>query len=329
MRRNVGLGLLLASALLALVVAALPGTTSAFTASAPPSLALDSPDSPLMLPVTPRQVTAPHAPLRTPSYFAQGPLVSVYGYPGICFMGELGCHETAGAVARARELAAQYDVPRPEGPAGSFPRYAIPALHLIVDVAQPTPQADGSYLARMPLEDVRAHVEAARAAGVLLFLDLQVGWSDPMSGVTRLEEFLREPFVHLALDPEFATKPYGRVPGSVIGTLDVTQVRPVQTYLARLAAERGLPPKILVLHQFLPTMLADMTDLEPSPDVDVVVDMDGFGGQPEKLGGYNRYARAPYAEYSGFKLFFHWDTPLFTPAQLMALDQPPHYIVYQ
>ncbi|RJQ08414.1 MAG: hypothetical protein C4558_08090, partial [Dehalococcoidia bacterium] len=216
-----------------------------------------------------------------------------------------------------------------EGPALSFPRYAIPALHLIVDVAQPTPQDDGSYLARMPVEDVRAHVEAARAAGVLLFLDLQVGWSDPMSGVTRLEEFLREPFVHLALDPEFATRPYGRPPGSVIGTLDVAQVRPVQAYLAGLAAERGLPPKILVLHQFLPTMLAGMTNLEPSPDVDVVVDMDGFGGQPEKLGGYERYARAPYAEYSGFKLFFHWDTPLFTPAQLMALEQPPHYIVYQ
>ncbi|MBM4411651.1 MAG: hypothetical protein FJ037_10120, partial [Chloroflexi bacterium] len=220
MRRNVGLGLLLALALVALVVAALPGTTSAFTAPAPPSLALDSPGAPLMLPVTPRQVTAPHAPLRTPSYFAQGPLVSIYGYPGICFMGELGCHETAGAVARARELAAQYDVPRPEGPAFAFPRYAIPALHLIVDVAQPTPQPDGSYLARMPIEDVRAYVEAARAAGVLLFLDLQVGWSDPMTGMTRLEEFLREPFVHLALDPEFATKPYGRPPGSVIGTLD-------------------------------------------------------------------------------------------------------------
>ena len=329
MRRNVGFSLLLASALGALVVAALPGTTSAFTAPAPPPLAIGSLASPLMLPVTSQQVTALHAPLRTPSYFAQGPLVSVYGYPGICFMGELGCHDTAGAVARARELAAQYNQPRPEAQAGAFPRYAIPALHLIVDVAQPTPQADGSYLARTPVEDVRAHVEAARAAGVLLFLDLQVGWGDPLAAVARLEEFLREPFVHVALDPEFATKPYGRPPGSVIGTLDVAQVRPVQTYLARLAAERGLPPKILVLHQFTPDMLVGMTDLEPSPDVDVVVDMDGFGGQPEKLGGYGRYARAPYAEYSGFKLFFHWDTPLFTPQQLMVLDQPPHYIVYQ
>ena len=329
MRRNVGLGLLLASALVALVVAALPGTTSAFGAPAPPSLTLDTPTSPLMLPVTSNQVTAPHAPLRTPSYFAQGPLVSVYGYPGICFMGELGCHDTAGAVARARELAAQYNAPRPEAQAGSLPRYAVPALHLIVDVAQPTPQGDGSYLARMPIEDVRAHVEAARAAGVLLFLDMQVGWSDPMVGVTRLEEFLREPFVHVGLDPEFATRRYNRPPGSVIGTLDVTQVRPVQAYLARLAAERGLPPKILVLHQFTPDMLDGMADLESSPDVDVVVDMDGFGGQPEKLGGYERYARAPYAEFSGFKLFFHWDTPLFTPAQLMALDGPPHYIVYQ
>jgi hypothetical protein len=109
----------------------------------------------------------------------------------------------------------------------------------------------------------------------------------------------------------------------------VTQVRPIQAYLDRLAREGALPPKILVLHQFLPKMLVDMEYIEASPHVDVVVDMDGFGGQPEKLGGYQRYARAPYSEYAGFKLFFHWDTPLFTPAQLMALEDPPHYIVYQ
>lgn len=328
MRRKLGLGLFLASVLGALVVAALPGTTSAVSAPAPPSLLSDG-VAPMLLPVTSQEVTLHAQPLQAPSYFSQGPLVSVYGYPGICFMGELGCHETGGAVARARELAAQFDAPRPGAPEHSIPRYAMPALHLIVDVAQPAPQRDGSYLLRMSTEGVRAHVEAARAAGILLFLDLQVGWTDPLAGVERLEEFLREPFVHLALDAEFATQRYHRPPGSVIGTLDVTQVRPVQAYLDRLAREAALPPKILVLHQFLPKMLVDMEHLEASPYVDVVVDMDGFGGQPEKLGGYQRYARAPYSEYAGFKLFFQWDTPLFTPQQLMALEDPPHYIVYQ
>jgi hypothetical protein len=328
MRRTFGFGLLLASSLVALVVAALPGTTSALSAPAPLALQLDG-ASPLLLPVTAEYLTAAHAPLRTPSYFAQGPLVSVYGHPGICFMGELGCHDAAGAIAKARELATPFHAPRPNTAPGTLPRYAMPALHLIVDVAQASPQPDGSYLVRTPLDDVRAYVEAARTAGVLLVLDLQVGWTDPLVGVERLEEFLSEPFVHVALDPEFATERYRRAPGSVIGTLDETQVRPVQAYLARLARERALPPKILVLHQFTPDMLVGLDRLEASPDVDVVVDMDGFGGQPEKLGGYHRYARAAYAEYSGFKLFFHWDTPLFTPMQLMALDEPPHYIVYQ
>ena len=223
--------------------------------------------------------------------------------------------------------AAEYDVRIASG--HSMPRYAMPALHLIVDVAQPQPQRDGSYLLRTPIETVRVHVEAARAAGVLLFLDLQVGWTDPLSGVERLEEFLREPFVHVALDPEFATQRYRRAPGSVIGTVDVTEIRLVQAYLAQIAIEHGLPPKILVLHQFTPDMLKDLDHLEASPDVDVVVDMDGFGGKPEKLGGYNRYARAAYSEYAGFKLFFHWDTPVFTASELMALENPPRYIVYQ
>ncbi|TAJ18189.1 MAG: hypothetical protein EPO65_09475 [Dehalococcoidia bacterium] len=328
MRRTVGFGLLAASLLVAFVVAALPGTTSALGAPAPLTSTSDGP-APMSLPVSSLDVTRRAPPLRTPSYFAQGPVVSVYGHPGICFMGELGCHDVGGAITRARELAAQYDSRRAGAEVNAVPAYAIPALHLIVDVAQATAQADGSYLMRTPTEDVREYVEAARAAGVLLFLDLQVGWTDPLSGVTRLEEFLREPFVHVGLDPEFATQPYRRAPGSVIGTLDVTQVRPVQAYLARLALEHNLPPKILVMHQFTPEMLVGMANLEASPDVDVVVDMDGFGGQPEKLGGYHRYARAPYAEYSGFKLFFHWDTPLFTPKQLMDLDGPPHYIVYQ
>jgi hypothetical protein len=326
MRRNVGFGLLLASALLVLVVAALPGTTSALGAPAPPSYITDQ-VTPMSLPVTSVEVTRRHLPIRTPSYFAQGPVVSVYGHPGICFMGELGCHDTAGAIARAQQLAAQYDRPMASG--HSMPRYALPALHLIVDVAQPRPQGDGSYLLRTPIDTVRAHVEAARATGVLLFLDLQVGWTDPLSGVERLEEFLREPFVHVALDPEFATQRYRRAPGSVIGTLDVTEIRPVQAYLARIATEHGLPPKILVLHQFTPDMLMDLDHLEASPDVDVVVDMDGFGGKPEKLGGYNRYARAAYSEYAGFKLFFHWDTPVFTASELMGLEHPPRYIVYQ
>lgn len=326
MRRNIGFGLLLASALLVLVVAALPGTTSALGAPAPPSFITDN-ATPMNLPVTSREVTGSTLPLRTPSYFAQGPVVSVYGHPGICFMGELGCHDTSGAVARAQQLAAQYDVPIASG--HTMPRYAIPALHLIVDVAQPHPQNDGSYLLRTPIETVREHVEAARAAGILLFLDLQVGWTDPLSGVERLKEFLREPFVHVALDPEFATQRYRRAPGSVIGTLDVTQIRPVQAYLARIAVDHDLPPKILVLHQFTPKMLVDMEALEASPDVDVVVDMDGFGGKPEKLGGYNRYARAAYSEYAGFKLFFHWDTPVFTASELMGLESPPRYIVYQ
>lgn len=326
MRRNIGFGLLLASALLVLVVAALPGTTSALGAPAPPSFITDN-ATPMNLPVTSLEVTRRSLPLRTPSYFAQGSVVSVYGHPGICFMGELGCHDTAGAVTRAQQLAAQYDVPITSG--HSMPRYAIPALHLIVDVAQPQPQSDGSYLFRTPIETVREHVEAARAAGILLFLDLQVGWTDPLSGVERLEAFLREPFVHVALDPEFATQRYRRAPGSVIGTLDVTQIRPVQAYLARIAADHDLPPKILVLHQFTPEMLVDLDALEASPDVDVVVDMDGFGGKPEKLGGYNRYARAAYSEYAGFKLFFHWDTPVFTASELMALESPPRYIVYQ
>ena len=248
--------------------------------------------------------------------------IALYGAPNTPIMGALGQYTPDDAARAVVRLAAEWD-------AINGDRGAIGVLHLITAVAQPHPMRDGSYLLRLGPESIGEYVEAARAHGVLLILDVQVGMAEPLAEAQRLEPFLREPFVHLALDPEFATQRYRRAPGSVIGTLDVTEIRPVQAYLARIAVDHNLPPKILVLHQFTPKMLVDLDALEASPDVDVVVDMDGFGGKPEKLGGYNRYARAAYSEYAGFKLFFHWDTPVFTASELMALESPPRYIVYQ
>ena len=54
----------------------------------------------------------------------------------------------------------------------------------------------------------------------LLILDTQIGWSDALTERKKLEPLLRLPFVHLALDPEFATKGEHLAPGQTFGTLD-------------------------------------------------------------------------------------------------------------
>jgi len=332
-----GFGRVFLLPLVALVVMTLPGTTNASSApasllpgAAAPSTPPQLSETPILLEVSLGDLVraagpdlyamAADAPGITP--FSRSQIVSVYGYPGICFMGELGCHETpAAAFARARELAAAHD-------AVNGDREVRAAVHLIVAVAQPHPGPFGTYLAWMDDETIHEWVEAAREARALLFLDVQIGWSDPLREVRRLDAVLREPFVHVALDPEFATREKGLPPGEAIGSVNARQVNEVQAYLADLVHEAALPSKVLVLHQFQPGMLPEKAAYTDTPEVELTIDMDGFGGADAKISGYEAYARVG-SDRAAFKLFFHWDVPLLTPAQIQALPHPPDYVIYQ
>ncbi len=329
--RGLGLFLILPAAL---AVMSLPGTTSVSSAPTLDRLlgyavveAADVPADPILLPVSLPALIAAAAPSAIPLGRADAALalppqvVSVYGFPGICSMGELGCHEPAAAAARARVLAAALDEANGD-------RGGVPALHLIVAVAQPEPGPDGTYLAWMPEARIREWVEVARAERVMLFLDLQIGWSDPMDGVRRIEWALGEPFVHLALDPEFATRHRGLPPGEAIGTLVANDVNAVQARLAQIVTARAIPAKMLVLHQFTPTMLTEKARYLGYPEVAITIDMDGYGSPAAKLSGYEAYAREG-AELAALKLFFRWDEPLLSPAELQALPHPPDYVIYQ
>ena len=254
------------------------------------------------------------------SAFETHQVISYYGYPEVRGMGELGIHDPVEAAVRIRQLAAEYD-------ALNGDRDTIGALHLIVDVAQANQTDDGLYLDKMDKQRIAEYVEVAREYEILLFVDLQIGWSDPLVDTQRLEWFLREPFVHLALDPEFATARSGYAPGRVIGSLNADEVNAVQRYLAGLVEEAGIPPKILVLHQFKPQMLIEPERYEEVPEVEITIDMDGFGGAGAKINGFRRYAQSDYAERSAFKLFYHWDLPVMGIQQVIDLDVD--YVIYQ
>ena len=299
-----------------------PEPPAAATVASAPAPAAPAPVQP-----APAAQTRPLPPPRDPtpavgSVFDQAQVVSFYGYPGVGVMGELGLHSPADAAAAVARVAAEYD-------ALNGPRDVIPALHLIVGVAQRHPGNDGLYLLRMEDAQLSAYVEAAREANILLFIDTQIGWSDTLTEVMLLEHALREPFVHLALDPEFATRSSGAAPGVAIGTLGADDVNAVQHYLAGLVREHDLPPKVLVLHQFLNSMLTGVEWYDDVPEVEVTVDMDGWGSPHVKLLKYDLYATSDYSERAAIKLFYHWDAPLITPALLQGLDHPPDLVIYQ
>lgn len=249
-------------------------------------------------------------------------MISFYGYPGFAIMGALGAYTPGEAITAVTRIASEYD-------AINGKRKAVPALHLIVAVAKKQPGENGLYLERIAEPVLNQYVEAARTRGVLLFLDIQVGWSDVLSEVKLLTKTLQEPFVHLALDPEFATRHTQTAPGIVIGRLDSEQINDVQTYLSLLVRELQLPPKVLVLHQFLDHMLMNTENYADVAEVDLTIDMDGYGNAYAKLANYERFSLSNYSERAAIKLFYDWDTPLITPEQLQKLPSPPDLVIYQ
>lgn len=256
------------------------------------------------------------------SFFRNCQIISYYGYPGVPGLGVLGQFASTDAlVSRLKELATTYD-----GVNG--PRAAVPAFHLIVASAQP--EAYGTALIHMPTATIEQYIAIAQKEDFLVFLDIQMGHSTVDAEVPRLLPYLHNPRVQLAIDPEW-NLPLGVVPGSQIGSIDVSEINRAAEILQQVWTETGGPNKILVVHQFTPDMIRNKALLEDQPNVDIVIDMDGFGGRAVKLAHYQRFIVDDGAEHSGLKLFYDpsLDIDIFSPAEASNIDPQPDIIQYQ
>jgi hypothetical protein len=209
----------------------------------------------------------------------------------------------------------------------------VPALHLIVTVAQGAPGKGGLYRLQMRDSMVNEIYAWAKSRHGLLFIDVQVGKSTVQAELPRLRPFLENPDVHLAIDPEFAMAPSGKVPGTKIGTLDASDVNWAVNFLDEIGRAKNLPPKILIVHRFTRKMVTNAAQIRFTPHVQVVMDMDGWGPPWLKFDSYHDYVKAEPVQFTGFKLFYHNDTkkgdPLLTPAEVLRLNPKPLYIQYQ
>ncbi|HEX2780577.1 MAG TPA: hypothetical protein VHM30_13815, partial [Gemmatimonadaceae bacterium] len=158
--------------------------------------------------------------------------------------------------------------------------------------------------------------------------DVQVGKSTVAAELEPLVPYLKRPYVHLALDPEFSMKG-PEPPGKKIGTMDAADVNVAIALLAKLVDENKLPPKLLIVHRFTQRMLTNHEKIARDPRVQVIVNMDGFGPPRLKLDSYKAYVRQRPVQYYGIKLFYKNDKPIFTPADVMRLLPIPQYIQYQ
>lgn len=254
-------------------------------------------------------------------------IIAYYGNFYSAQMGVLGQYPVPQMLAMLASTTAMWNAADPTTP-------AVPAIDYIAVTAQGSPGADGKYRLRMPASQIDEAIDLANQVHGIVFLDIQVGLSTVENEVPILEEYLKMPQVELALDPEFDMH-NGQRPGTVIGTMDASDINWAANYLAQLVTQYNLPPKILVVHRFTQAMVTHTSAIQPLPQVQIVMDMDGFGSPAKKTTTYVDFVAGEPVQFTGIKLFYHNDaTPnigghLMNPAEVLKFAPQPSYIQYE
>lgn len=248
-------------------------------------------------------------------------LVAPYGRPGTAVLGVLGEQGVRATMRLAAEYAAQYD--------GLDPLPALPAVELITTLATAAPGPDGDYSQPLDRAVLRTWVDAAADAGVEVVLDLQPGRTDFPTQARQLEEFLAEPHVGLALDPEWRLGP-DELHLRQVGSVSAAEVNATGDWFARLAEREGLPQQLFLVHQFRLDMVTERGTLRRWPQLREVIQMDGQGSQAEKDATWERLTDEPPAGWAfGWKQFHDEDTTLRSPADTVALRPRPVLVTFQ
>jgi hypothetical protein len=116
--------------------------------------------------------------------------------------------------------------------------------------------------------------------------------------------------------------------------MDASDINFAAHFMANLVTENNIPPKILVVHRFTEQMVTNDQDITPLPQVQVVMDMDGFGTPAQKTKIYKEVVADHPVQFTGLKLFYKNDivspSPgLMTDSSVLNLTPEPSFIQYQ
>jgi hypothetical protein len=245
-------------------------------------------------------------------------LVAYYGTAGTGVLGVLG-EDTPDRITKRLRAAA-----RPFAGDGRTPQIVY---ELIVTVADGTSGPDGDYSHDIAREAVSRYIAAAHRNKALLVLDLQPGRSGFLPVARRWTWALRDPWVGLALDPEWRMGPT-QVPARSIGHVRASEVNSVSKWLNGLTVRNDLPQKLFLIHQFRTEMVTNLANVVPRTRLAMVQHVDGFGSQSQKLSTYHTVARAKQF-HMGFKLFYDEDYGLMSPRRVLAIRPRVSFVSYQ
>jgi hypothetical protein len=253
-------------------------------------------------------------------------IVAYYGNFLSTKMGVLGEYPADEMLAKLRAEVKKWEEADPTTP-------VMPAIDYIAVTAQSSAGPAGKYRLRMPDKEIDHAIDLASQVNGIVILEIQAGLSDLASELPELEKYLKMPQVHLALDPEFYMKTGAR-PGTVIGTMDAYDINYAANYLAKLVVANNLPPKVLIVHRFTYAMVTNYKNIKPLPEVQIVMDMDGWGSPAKKNTTYTKILATEPVQFTGFKLFYKNDilppsTRMTTMEEVLNLKPRPIFIQYQ
>jgi len=255
-------------------------------------------------------------------------IIAYYGNPHSKKMGVIGEYPEQEMLAKWDRTIAEWKAADPSTP-------VMPAIHLVTVVAQGAAGPDGMWRRREQPQMIERTYQWAKSRKGILFLDIQASHSTLEKELPLLLPYLSRPDVHLGVDPEFYMhyKREGLRPSSKVGQMYAKDVNYAIQTLDKLVREKKLPPKVLVVHRFREDMVPDAENIRPTPNVQVVMHMDGWGPAWLKFDSYHHYIVRHPVQYTGFKLFYHNDTKaggaLLTPKELLQLRPRLLYIQYQ
>ncbi len=278
----------------------------------------------------------------------------VVGAPTAGVIGWYGGDEN-GLLNQLRNQAQQYSLADPTHP-------VMMGLDLVDPLADALPQQDGLYVDRMDPATIQHYVDLTRQNHMLLFFDMQIERSTVQRELSYLWPYLQLPWVHLALDPEWDQSHNGQEAACVpfvfnpdfTGRSYASEINYLIDQLSTLSISRHLPPKTLIIHQYLfgenPANYG-YCDSVPSEGwqnihlklgVNLVVNTDGvgsslYGGPSAKISDYTAFDQQQHIQYAGIKMYYYYaglapnfyDDPIMTPQQVLSLNPSPLLIMYQ
>ncbi len=248
-------------------------------------------------------------------------LVAFYGNPTTSALGVLGEQDPAGALERLQPLVAEYSADGYQ---------TVPGFEIIATIASARPTGNDDYSEEMTAETLRPWIDFAAENGVYVILDLQPGRTDFLTQAKMYEEFLRQPHVGLALDPEWRLEPH-QVHLRQIGSVDAAEINLVSEWLAQLVRREGLPQKYFIVHQFRFSMITNRELIATPPELFTVIQMDGQGPLAAK---YETFSALTAGQDDvgwqwGWKNFYDEDSPMATAEQVLALQPPVVFVSFQ